>query len=228
MLAKGDLRMLPERSGRMRIVEMAGVEFNACGGTHVRSTGAIGGLLVRRVEKVKQGWRVEFCCGLRAVRVAGQDFATLGQAAGVLSVGAVDVPARVTALIEEGNAAAKEHKALIEELAQAEASLLVGAAAEGVVVTAVFAGKDAEFAKRVVARVAGLGRAAVVGVTTGAEGAVAAARRPGAVVDAGKVLREVLSAAGARGGGAAEIAQGVCRAEQVEALVAQLSQALDG
>jgi hypothetical protein len=41
-------------------------------------------------------------------------------------------------------------------------------------------------------------------------------------------LREVLSAAGARGGGSAEIAQGVCRGEQVEALVAQLSQALGG
>ncbi len=228
MLARGELYKLPERSGRMRVVEMAGVEFNACGGTHVRSTGAIGGLLVRRVEKVKQGWRVEFCCGLRAVRAAGQDFATLGQAAGVLSVGAVDVPARVAALIEEGKAAAKERKALVEELAQAEAVALVGAEAERAVVTAVFAGKDVEFAKRVVAKVAGLGRAAVVGVTSGADGAVAAARRPGSALDAGKALREVLSAAGARGGGSAEIAQGVCRGEQVEALVAQLSQALGG
>jgi alanyl-tRNA synthetase len=233
MLARGELRKLPEfvdyrAGGPVRIVETIGVEFNACGGTHVGSTGAIGGLLVRRVEKVKQGWRVEFCCGLRAVRAAGADFARLGEAAAMLSAGLADVPGRVAALIEEGKVAAKERKALVEELARAEAVALVGAAAEGAVVTAVFAGKDVEFAKRVVAKVAGLGRAAVAGVTHGAEGAIAAARRPGSAVDAGEALRGVLSAAGARGGGSAEMAQGVCRAEQVEALVAQLSQALDG
>jgi len=108
MLARGELRKLPERAGRMRIVEMEGVEFNACGGTHVRSTGAIGGLLVRRVEKVKQGQRVEFCCGLRAVRVAGRDYALLRQTGLLLSVGAADIPDRVQRLQEDKKAAVKE------------------------------------------------------------------------------------------------------------------------
>jgi len=116
MLARGELRKLPERSGAMRIVEMEGVEFNACGGTHVRSTGAIGGLLVRRVEKVKQGWRVEFCCGLRAVRVAGKDFARLRELGALLSVGAGDLAGRVAGLIEDKKAAAKELKRLAREL----------------------------------------------------------------------------------------------------------------
>lgn len=122
MLARGDLRKLPERSGAMRIVEMEGVEFNACGGTHVRSTGAIGGLLVRRVEKVRQGWRVEFCCGLRAVRAARRDFEVLGGVARMLSVGATDVPGRVLGLIEDKKAAAKELKLLRRQLPQAPPS----------------------------------------------------------------------------------------------------------
>jgi alanyl-tRNA synthetase len=108
MLARGELRKLPERAGRMRIVEMEGVEFNACGGTHVRSTGAIGGLLVRRVEKVKQGQRVEFCCGLRAVRAAARDYALLRQTGLLLSVGAADIPDRVQRLQEDKKAAVKE------------------------------------------------------------------------------------------------------------------------
>jgi alanyl-tRNA synthetase len=108
MLARGELRKLPERDGRMRIVEMEGVEFNACGGTHVRSTGAIGGLLGRRVEKVKQGQRVEFCCGLRAVRAAGRDYALLRQTGLLLSVGAADIPDRVQRLQEDKKAAVKE------------------------------------------------------------------------------------------------------------------------
>ena len=114
MLERGELRKLPEREGPMRIVAMEGVEFNACGGTHVGSTGAIGGVMVRRVEKVKQGWRVEFCCGLRAVRAARRDFVLLREVAGMLSVGAGDVPDRVTRLLEERKTAAKELKAAMK------------------------------------------------------------------------------------------------------------------
>ncbi len=116
MLTRGELRKLPERSGAMRIVEMEGVEFNACGGTHVRSTGAIGGLLVRRVEKVKQGWRVEFCCGLRAVKASGREYARLRELGALLSVGSADLAARVAGLIEDKKAAAKELKRLEKEL----------------------------------------------------------------------------------------------------------------
>jgi alanyl-tRNA synthetase len=112
MLARGELRKLPERVGPMRIVEMEGVELNACGGTHVPGTGAIGGLLLRKVEKVKQGWRVEFVCGLRAVRAARRDYALLGGVARMLSVGAVDVPGRVERLLGDVKAAAKELKSL--------------------------------------------------------------------------------------------------------------------
>jgi len=118
MLERGELRKLPERAGRMRIVEMEGVEFNACGGTHVGSTGAIGGLLVRRVEKVKQGQRVEFCCGLRAVRAAAKDYARLRELGALLSVGPADLAARVAGLVEDKKAAAKELKRLQRELAQ--------------------------------------------------------------------------------------------------------------
>ena len=124
MLDRGDLRKLPERTGSMRIVEIAGVEFNACGGTHVSSTGAIGGLLVRRVEKVKQGWRIEFCCGLRAVRTAREDFLRMNEVARLLSVGAPDVIARIEGLIEKNKAAAKEQKTLLRELSQANAAKL--------------------------------------------------------------------------------------------------------
>jgi alanyl-tRNA synthetase len=118
MLARGDLRKLPEREGPMRIVEMEGVEFNACGGTHVASTGSVGGILVRRVEKVKVGQRVEFCCGLRAVRAARADYERLSGVAKMLSVGAGDVAGRVDRLIEDKKAATKEIKALEKQLKQ--------------------------------------------------------------------------------------------------------------
>jgi alanyl-tRNA synthetase len=117
MLARGDLRKLPERflqgdAGPMRIVQMQGIEFNACGGTHVQNTGAIGAVLLRKVEKNKKNWRVEFVCGGRAIAAARADFAMLRATGLALSVGVADVPARVEKLLADVKAAAKELKAL--------------------------------------------------------------------------------------------------------------------
>jgi alanyl-tRNA synthetase len=110
MLARGDLRKLPEREGPMRLVEIEGVEFNACGGTHVASTGAIGGISLRRVQKVRQGLRLEFCCGLRATRSAREDYLRLAEVAAVLSAAPADIVGRVQGLIEDKKAAAKALK----------------------------------------------------------------------------------------------------------------------
>jgi len=110
MMERGELRKVPEREGPLRIVQMQGIEFNACGGTHVADTGKIGAVLLRKVEKVKQGWRVEFLCGGRAVKAARRDYELLKQTAGLLTVGMKDVPARVEALMEKSKAMAKELK----------------------------------------------------------------------------------------------------------------------
>lgn len=218
MLAQGLLRKLPDRPGALRVVEMQGVEFNACGGTHVASTGAIGAVLLRRLERVKQGWRVEFVCGGRAVRVARREYALLAEVAGSLSVGGADVPGRIAALQEQNRAAAKGHRALLEELAEARAAELLHGVAGSVVVQAFFAGKPVEFAKRVASAVARQAHAAVVGVTEGEQAGVVLALPPGAGRHAGNLLREVSEAFGVRGGGSVELAQCVCPAEQVRAV----------
>src|SRR5262249_36869085 len=60
-----DLRKLPpKQTGDLRLIDIADFDLTACGGTHVRSTGQIGAILLRKTEKVKQGVRVEFVCGL--------------------------------------------------------------------------------------------------------------------------------------------------------------------
>ena len=49
----------PTSSGRVRLVEIEGVDLQACGGTHVRSTGEIGALSVGKIEnKGRQNRRV--------------------------------------------------------------------------------------------------------------------------------------------------------------------------
>ena len=60
-------------------------------------------------------------------------------------------------------------------------------------------------------------------MTDGAAGAVALALPPATASHAGDLLREALATRGARGGGSAELAQGLCGAEQVAELVSLLA-----
>jgi misacylated tRNA(Ala) deacylase len=49
----------PMGTGKVRLVEIAGLDLQPCGGTHVRSTGEIGGVAVTQIEKKgKQNRRV--------------------------------------------------------------------------------------------------------------------------------------------------------------------------
>ena len=109
LLAAGELRKLPPRQGDLRIITIADFDRNACGGTHVRSTGQIGGLHLRGLEKVKQGARVEFVCGLRAARMARNDFNRLTEAARQLSVGFEEVPQAIQRLQADAKQARQAH-----------------------------------------------------------------------------------------------------------------------
>ncbi len=61
------LRKATERGGTIRVVTIENLDRSACGGTHVRQTGEIGAILIRKLDKVRGNTRVEFVCGGRAV-----------------------------------------------------------------------------------------------------------------------------------------------------------------
>ena len=66
--ADDSLRKQVEREGRLRIVTIQDLDRSACGGTHVRTTAEIGPIILTRTEKVRNTLRIEFLCGLRALR----------------------------------------------------------------------------------------------------------------------------------------------------------------
>ena len=111
------LRKASEREGTLRIVSIDGLDRSACGGTHVRSTGEIGPILLRRTEKIRQSIRVEFVCGGRAVRRARADFETLSSIAQLLSAPLDDVAALVAAGLETAKAGEKARRKLELDLA---------------------------------------------------------------------------------------------------------------
>src|SRR5215471_5674690 len=94
-------KLPPKQTGDLRLIDITNFDLTACGGTHVRATGQIGSILVRKIEKVKQGMRVEFVCGLRAVATARRDYATLTEAAAVYSSHIYDVPEQIRKSLAE-------------------------------------------------------------------------------------------------------------------------------
>ena len=122
------LRKPSDRTGEIRIVSIADLDRSACGGTHVRATGEIGGLLVRRLEKYKKNTRVEFLCGARAIARARADYEALTGMAAALSAGINELPALVAAQSEAIRSADSERRKLAEALAAFRARDLYEAA----------------------------------------------------------------------------------------------------
>lgn len=62
----------------IRIVEIKDVEYNACGGTHVDSTGEIGMIKLLKADKQKGNTRIYFKCGYRALEEFNDNQRILG------------------------------------------------------------------------------------------------------------------------------------------------------
>jgi alanyl-tRNA synthetase len=213
LVAAGTLRKLPERAGTIRLIEIADCDLNACGGTHVRSTGQIGGLLIRSLERVRQGVRVEFVCGLRAVAAARQDFSVLSRSAALLSTPRAEVPAGVERLIAEVKSGAKEQQRLREELATYHAIRL--AVEEQTVdhlrlVRRTFLERDADYVKLLASRLAAtVPQTVALLVSAQQEPALVVLARSGDLgFHAGNLMKEALAGLGLRGGGSPDLAQG--------------------
>jgi len=211
-LAEAGIRKKVEREEVLRVIEVKGFDRQPCGGTHLERTGQAGLLLIRKLERRRDLWRVEFVCGYRALGAARGDFATLGRAASLLSCGLTDVPTILVKMIEEKRALHSDAKRLEERLAEFEARALLADSWE-----------ENAGGTRIISR-------ALDEITPGYLGLVAeklvseievvallASRGTGHVVfaqtkrlpyDMGALLRETVTEFGGKGGGAKDFAQG--------------------
>jgi alanyl-tRNA synthetase len=205
------LRKASERQGTLRIVSIEGMDRSACGGTHLRATGEIGVILIRKLEKIRQATRVEFLCGERAVRRARADFQALTAAAQLFSSPLDEVPQLVAAQLESARTADKSRKKMEIELGTYQGRELYHSTAPGPdgvrrVLRRADRGSLEEF------------RAAAQSFTEQPHAVfIAALKEPPSVllaasadagIDAGKLLKAALTEAGGRGGGTARMAQG--------------------
>lgn len=228
------LRKLPpvERD-KLRLIDISDFDLTACGGTHVASTGQIGCILLRKTEKVRQGWRVEFVCGKRAVVTARRDYATLVESAGLFSSHIWEVPQQVRKAQEEVRALRKSREQVLEELAEAQAAKLLAETLEAggrKIVARVFADRDVAFIKLLAQKLTRQSAPAIalLGTSLG-QATLVFAQSAGQPFDMGALMKEALAGLGGRGGGSKDMAQGgPVRAEGLDAALQALAAKLRG
>jgi alanyl-tRNA synthetase len=205
------LRKPSGREGTLRIVAIDSLDRSACGGTHVRSTGEIGIVLCRKLEKIRQSVRVEFVCGGRAVRRARADYEALTKVAQLFSSSLDETPAMVAAQLESARTGEKARRKLELDLAAHQGRELYQTTVPGSdgmrrVSQRVTGGSLEEL--RAVAQNFTAQPKAVFVATLNDPPSVLLAASADAGIDAGKILKAALTETGGRGGGNPRMAQG--------------------
>ncbi len=196
---------------RLRLIDIGDFDLNACGGTHVRSTGQIGAILLRKTERVKQGVRVEFVCGLRAVQAARRDFETLTEAAAVFSTHIWEVPQQARKSLDEVKAAQKAQHHLREELAELQAERMLQAAGvrgDYKLVVQFFPDRDLGWIKMLAQKLTRNGKAVALLSCGGSQASLVFAQTPSLANDMGALMKQTVQQLGTRGGGNRDMAQG--------------------
>jgi alanyl-tRNA synthetase len=219
-------KLPPAERDELRVIEIASFDLSACGGTHVSATGQIGSILLRKTEKVRQGVRVEFVCGNRAVRMVRRDYTVLSEAAGLFSAQLGDVPAQVRKSIEEGKLLRRQKDEALEQLAEALAVDALNRQTETngrKTIVRSFADRDISFAKLFAQNATRAGVPAIALVASSmAPPSLVFAQTAGGSADMGALLKQVLAPVGGRGGGSRDFAQGgVPAGSNVEQLLLQ-------
>jgi alanyl-tRNA synthetase len=230
--AKLGLRKIPVADrDELRIIDIHDWDLSPCGGTHVNQTGQIGCILLRKTEKVRQGWRVEFIAGQRAVATARRDFTTLTEAAGLFSAHIYDVPQQARKSLDEIRSLRKQREQSLEELAAAQAAALLAETADQnsrKLVVRTFADREMNFLKLLAQKLTRLSPNAIALLTTTSpQPSLVFAQSAGQPFDMGALMKETMVKLGGRGGGSKDMAQGgVPNAEGLEAALANVAATL--
>ena len=205
-------KLPPTERDELRLIDIHDFDLTACGGTHVSRTGQIASILLRKTEKVRQGWRVEFVAGQRAVATARHDFTTLSETAGLFSAHIYDVPQQARKTLDEIRSLRKQREQSQKEVAEFQAAALLAETPEcggHRIVVRTFSDRDLNYIKLLAQKLTRQSPNAVAFLaTTSPQPSLVFAQSAGQPFDMGALLKETTTNLGGRGGGNKDMAQG--------------------
>lgn len=203
-LADVFLRKKPTVETDIRVVNVPGVDCVACCGTHPSRTGEVGILRILRADKYKGMTRIQFVCGMRAVKYSTFEHRVLRELNQQYSAETANLVARLKKEREKLAKLEQELKAyrlreldqMVEELVGVEQTLLVRT----------FENMEADMMMNLAKKVLKVREAVCLFGSLSAGKVVLVHNQSD--VHAGKIFKENIQAAGGRGGGGATSAQG--------------------
>jgi alanyl-tRNA synthetase len=203
------LRRPPKVDKNVRVVQIGVFDVSPCGGTHCTRTGQVGLVRVLGHERYKGGTRITFDCGPRVRQALFEEDAALRRLARQLSCGVGDIFAQfdrlATLLAEARNALGQARGKLLEGQA---AELIAAARASGSDRVVAQVDADAQGGRQLARRITEAGLIAILTAPGDGGSHLIAARPAGSSFDCGAHVKAVCVAAGGKGGGRAESAEG--------------------
>jgi alanyl-tRNA synthetase len=225
-LATLPLRRRPKVTDHVRVVVVGDFDVTPCGGTHVTRTAQIGLVRVTGIERYKGKARVSFSAGTRARGELFGEAGVLRALGKQFTCGPDHVHAAVDKLRRELDGARHALGKARGRVAESIAAELVAAAIPGAPITAVVDDAPIEVLRAIATRITQRpgGVALLAGKDDDAT-PVLASRAADATFDCGAFLKRAAQAAGGRGGGRPEHAEGrlPARADWLAAAAAALA-----
>lgn len=206
-----DIRKMPELDGGpLRLVKIGDLDTNPCGGTHVASTGEIGGFAIVGTDKVRGNTRLYFVAGKTATAHRRRNDAVLAETEQRLTCGLGDIVLSIAKLQERGRDDSRQIKGLLaiaaEALVQRAGDDIISHGAAAMVLDFV----PAELAHMVaVSSASAQGPILIVVYPTGCgDGQFVCAVPAGSETLLARVAQQMKESFGARSGGSGRIIQG--------------------
>ncbi|ANU14127.1 Alanyl-tRNA synthetase family protein [Planococcus halocryophilus Or1] len=201
------LRKPPVVDGAIRLVEIEGIDLNACGGTHPKNTAEIGLLKLISTEKSKGGMRVYFLCGNRALDYFNFLLNTADQLVVQLNAPVAELSQAAETLLVDKASMSKTIKSLQEQLLNLEAKTIVP---ENQLIQEVFENRSIKELQQLARLVISQHPSAIALFISSTEDDMrfVCAKGQDAQGDMREVLKQLLTLTDGKGGGNVQFAQG--------------------
>jgi alanyl-tRNA synthetase len=228
IIEKGDINRLPVRkepivNSNIRIVEIDGIDFSPCCGTHLRNTGEIGIVKIRKVEKYKGNIRVEFVCGNRALKDYTWKNRYIRRISDLLSSKDKDVYDRVQKLYIQKEELEKENRDLRKELYQYRSQKLLkeSKSIKGKnCICKKFKDADFKVLNNIVAHLNSLDNNIIIFGIDGTENSqFIASRSPNININMKNIFKEISQEIDIQGGGSPQTVQGGCTKDELDLIL---------
>jgi alanyl-tRNA synthetase len=204
------LRKPPQVETAIRIVQVEGFDWSACGGTHVARTGEVGLIKIVKIERRGAETRVEFRCGRRALHDYRRKNQLIMQIASDLTVGFWEVDQAIGRMQGDAKALRRQLAEADTRLQQVEARELLQAIAQHGgygVITHTWLNRDIAYLKRVASLLVMQPHTVALLGSTGAALSLVFARSKDLSIDLATLLKAAAAQLGGKGGGSPDFAQ---------------------